>query len=254
MGLTADVISEFVKVTRNPEKTKHETIAYGTIVQKDDATYVKLDGSELLTPISTTADTIPGERVTVMIKNHTAVVTGNMSSPAARVDDLRGLGDGMRELDQAKVSTTTFAELVSAHNELVEITEENFLALQDQIQRIPDASSVVSEVGTSGIWSYVKWMNGYVDLYGSYSISSLNCVVIFGSMFRTPVITPPAFPFEVINPNLVSSYESDGYGALLWATTATTSQRPPSYYLLSPTSTTIMRGEITFHVRGRWTI
>ena len=91
MSLSSDLISEFVKVTKDDEKPKSETMVYGTTVVYDGSTYVKLDGSELLTPVSTTSVTENGERVTVMIKDHTATITGNMSSPSARSGDVKDI-------------------------------------------------------------------------------------------------------------------------------------------------------------------
>lgn len=97
MALSSDLISQFVQVTKE-EKQSKETTVYGTIVEYDGGKYVKLDGSELLTPISTTADAIDGERVTVMIKNHTALVTGNISSPSARTDTVKEIDSTVTEL------------------------------------------------------------------------------------------------------------------------------------------------------------
>lgn len=91
MGLSNDLVSQFIKVTNDNTKKKNESTAYGTIKDYNGSKYVKLDGSDLLTPISSTVDAKDGERVTVMIKNHTAVVTGNMSSPAARTDDVKDI-------------------------------------------------------------------------------------------------------------------------------------------------------------------
>ena len=91
MSLSSDLISEFVKVTKDDEKPKSESIVYGTTVVYEGSTYVKLDGSELLTPVSTTSSTENGERVTVMIKDHTATITGNMSSPSARSGDVEDI-------------------------------------------------------------------------------------------------------------------------------------------------------------------
>lgn len=64
---------------------------YGTFVESGKKKYVKLDGSELLTPVIQTAAAKDGERVTVTVKNRTAVVTGNLSSPAARSGDVEDL-------------------------------------------------------------------------------------------------------------------------------------------------------------------
>lgn len=108
------------------------------------------------------------------------------------------------------------------------------------------------ERGSSGIWKYSKWSDGTVDLWGVYSVSNLACTTALGGWYRTAVFTPSAFPFTVTNPRLVANYESDGYGAMLWATTTTTTTKPPSYYLIRPTSATIASGKIIFHVTGTW--
>lgn len=90
MNLSSDLISQFVKTTKDePTVSKSESTLYGTVVEYDGSNYVKLDGSDLLTPVSTTTDMLPGERVTVLIKNHTATVTGNITSPSARTEDLK---------------------------------------------------------------------------------------------------------------------------------------------------------------------
>lgn len=88
MNLSSDLISQFVKVTTNNDKKKTESVVYGTVVKYDGALYVKLDGSDLLTPMESTADVKDGERVTIMIKDHTATITGNITSPSARKDDV----------------------------------------------------------------------------------------------------------------------------------------------------------------------
>lgn len=96
MALSSDLISQFVKVTKK-EKQNKETTVYGTIKEYNGGKYVQLDGSELLTPISTTADALDGEKVTVMIKDHTAIVTGNLSSPSARTGTVKEMGDKISE-------------------------------------------------------------------------------------------------------------------------------------------------------------
>lgn len=99
MALSSDLVSQFVQVTK-PTNTNTETTVYGTICISHGKKYVKLDGSNLLTPISLTADAIEGERVTVMIKNHRAIVTGNISSPAARVDDVNAINLDVAECER----------------------------------------------------------------------------------------------------------------------------------------------------------
>ena len=91
MSLSSDLISKFVEITNDKPESKKETIVYGTIVLNDGSKYVKMDGSDLLTPISSTTDVEDGERVTVMIKDHSAIVTGNISSPSARTSTVQAL-------------------------------------------------------------------------------------------------------------------------------------------------------------------
>ena len=98
MGLSQDLISQFAKVVNENKKQNTETILYGTV--RTDANgnkYVQLDGSDQLTPMSSdnqptldaaTITTSEGDRVTVLIKNHTATVIGNSSSPAVNNGDV----------------------------------------------------------------------------------------------------------------------------------------------------------------------
>ena len=99
MALSHDLISQFAKVINNDKKAKSESTSYGTTVEYNGSTYVKLDGSDLLTPVETTADIKAGERVTVLIKDHTATVTGNLSSPAARKGDVEEIGNKISEVE-----------------------------------------------------------------------------------------------------------------------------------------------------------
>lgn len=87
MSLSSDLIAQFVKVTKDDKKTKKETITYGVVKEvKSDGTYmVELDGADgSATPAQSTVDAAVGNRVVLMIKNHTATVTGNISNPSAK--------------------------------------------------------------------------------------------------------------------------------------------------------------------------
>lgn len=50
MALSKNLISDFVKATTDDKKTAEETTLYGTIVEYDGSKYVRLDGSDMLTP------------------------------------------------------------------------------------------------------------------------------------------------------------------------------------------------------------
>lgn len=103
MSISYDLISQFAKeVTKDTKKTGRESTVYGTIVIDEHGDkYVKLDGSDLLTPITNTSAMVnDNERVSVLIKNHTATVTGNISSPAARTGDVENLGDQVSQIQE----------------------------------------------------------------------------------------------------------------------------------------------------------
>ena len=486
MNLSTDLISQFAKITNDGKDKKKETTVYGTTVENEGVIYVKLDGSNLLTPVLSAADTKANERVIVMIKNHTATITGNLSSPAARYDDVKNVvdipermtrvelemddkinkEDGMglsqenftteekdklsklENYDDTELSSrvgvletnlgghtvksdvpanAVFTDTVYDDTELLErvsnverdystkeyvaeqiagashltreivtsvptseSAKENVIymlkvndstgpdiyqeyqkigtevvligdtsvdltdyAKKDDLPESYDDSKLssrvgvletnlgghtvksdvpanavftdtvyddtelsnrvktiendyaksedipivtndltdelktkydkavedieglkesplpnITEQGAIGIWTYTKWANDDVELWGVYEVTNSICntplggiyftdidnSVKFGGMFRTGVFEPDAFPFEVYNAKLVSSYESDAQGAILWAVTSTTSKKPPNYYLVRPTISTIESGKIIFHVVGKLTV
>ena len=124
MELSYDIISQFAKVVNDNKKNNKssETTVYGVVVSDGNGNkYVKLDGSDQLTPLSdderpsadsTTANANVGDRVSVSIKNHTATVTGNVSSPSVRTDDFNDLSSGV---DQISKFTTVLADRVQAN-------------------------------------------------------------------------------------------------------------------------------------------
>lgn len=130
MGLSNDLISQFVKVTKDEKDTKKETTMYGTIVNSNGTLYVQLDGAEqngekVLTPVSTTAKYADGERVTVLIKNHSAIVMGNVSSPSARITDLDDVSDVIAEFEIAIGDKVDTLELVAVNARIDELKSED---------------------------------------------------------------------------------------------------------------------------------
>ena len=96
MALSQDLINQFVKLTNKEEKPKEVTVN-GTYKTINGEEYVQIDGSEIWTPVTSTVEAETGERVKVMIKNHTATVTGNISSPSARSKSVKDLKDEVDE-------------------------------------------------------------------------------------------------------------------------------------------------------------
>ena len=125
MGLSNDLISQFVKVTKDNTKQKTESTVYGETVYYKGETYVKLDGSELLTPVKSTTDTIPGDRVAVMIKDHTATITGNLSSPSARKSQVDGIGNKISEFEIIIADKVSTKELDAERGRIDDLISDN---------------------------------------------------------------------------------------------------------------------------------
>ena len=113
MALSHELISQFAKIVKYDKKQSAESTVYGTVVTDGNGNkYVKLDGSDQLTPLtdnerpsadSTTASVNDGERVSVLIKNHTATITGNVSSPSVRSDDFKNLDDQVTDIKKGDI-------------------------------------------------------------------------------------------------------------------------------------------------------
>ena len=109
MGLSHELISQFAKVVKDTKKQNSEHTVYGQVVTDGNGNkYVKLDGSDQLTPLTdenrpsvdtATANVKEGDRVSVLIKNHTATVTGNVSSPAVRNKDFEAAVTEIKKTD-----------------------------------------------------------------------------------------------------------------------------------------------------------
>lgn len=99
MALSYDLLSQFAKITNDKPEKKNETTTYGTIVKYNNSDYVKLDGSDLLTPYSTTIAVEDGDRVLVTIKNHSATVTGSTNNPAASNKVVAQIGNKISEFE-----------------------------------------------------------------------------------------------------------------------------------------------------------
>lgn len=143
MGLSSDLISQFVKATNDNAKNKKETsTVYGTVTGAGSQKYVQLDGSETSTPVSTTVDVKEGDRVIVMIKNHSATITGNLGDPAASsqtvYENAAEVSKKITELDIAIAKRVTTEQL---NAETARITKE--LIAKDVIVQDTLTASIV---------------------------------------------------------------------------------------------------------------
>ena len=86
MKLSPNVTNKIVNIMKQDSSrttTSSSAPVFGTIVAQGGKTYVRLDGSDCLTPMVSAADVEEGDRVLVNILRHSATIIGNVSSPSA---------------------------------------------------------------------------------------------------------------------------------------------------------------------------
>lgn len=134
MSLSSELISQFAKIAADKKKTSTESTTYGTTVMYNGKAYVKLDGSDLLTPVETTSSVSDGDRVTVTIKNHTATITGNTTDPAASSAVVKEQGT----ITAYKVSTDELEAINASIENLQAITAkfDNMTAINADIENL----------------------------------------------------------------------------------------------------------------------
>lgn len=125
MSLSTDLISQFVKTTKDTKKESSEGTAYGQIVKYNGENYVKLDGSDLLTPMSSTTVVEEGDRVLVTIKDHNAIVTGSTTSPSASNKDVVTIGNKINEFEIVIADKVSTKELDAQIGRIDELTADN---------------------------------------------------------------------------------------------------------------------------------
>lgn len=137
MALNVELVSQFAKYTANKKETKKESTAWGEVVEVTSSgkCYVKLDGSDRVTPVDTMTEAKPGDRVSVTIKNHSATLTGNTSSPSINADgstvgsirtDFNNLSaDNLLIREKLTASEGYIAELTAKNVKIEETLEAN---------------------------------------------------------------------------------------------------------------------------------
>ena len=139
MSLDKKVIKDFVAAVNKKEETKTPTILTGTVHREGGTVSVKIDGSESLTPVSTVINVEDGERVTLTIENHKAMITGNLSSPAARTKEVEGLKEVVaNKVDTAQLKAIK-AEVGAISGDVAnfkETTTEKLTAQDAKIKKI----------------------------------------------------------------------------------------------------------------------
>lgn len=120
MAISKNIISKFVKSTKDKTNTKKETFVQGWVKPLGDGTYgVQIDGSNVITPAAITTNINMEQPVNVMIKNHRATIIGNVSSDTVSNNN-------------SKIMNSTVA--ISIGSTLVRINESTINALWEDFE------------------------------------------------------------------------------------------------------------------------
>jgi hypothetical protein len=180
MSLDKKVIKDFVAAVNKKEEMKTPTILTGTVHREGGTVFVKIDGSESLTPVSTVINVEDGERVTLTIDNHKAMITGNLSSPAARGNEVEDL----KEVVADKVSTAELKAITAKVGQIdgyvanfKETTTEKLTAQDANIKKIDGDVANFKETTTAKLnanEANIKKIDGDVASFKETTTEKLN--------------------------------------------------------------------------------
>ena len=197
MALSNEIVSQFAKLTNSNKETEKEDILYGTVVISDGKKYVRLDGSNMDTPISSTTNIKANDRVMVMIKDHAAIVTGNITSPSADQESVDDLND---KTDDISNQVTKFGIIVSYKISTEDITALNatFEAMKAISGKFSELDAVTAEIET------LQAKIASVEYLDANDISAINAEIEniqanFGSFTGVTTEDLNAFNAEITN-------------------------------------------------------
>ena len=197
MALSNEIVSQFAKLTNGNKETEKEDILYGTVVISDGKKYVRLDGSNMDTPISSTTNIKANDRVMVMIKDHAAIVTGNITSPSADQESVDDLND---KTDDISNQVTKFGIIVSYKISTEDITALNatFEAMKAISGKFSELDAVTAEIET------LQAKIASVEYLDANDISAINAEIEniqanFGSFTGVTTEDLNAFNAEITN-------------------------------------------------------
>lgn len=180
MSLDKKVIKDFVAAVNKKEETKTPTILTGTVHREGGTVFVKIDGSESLTPVSTVINVENGERVTLTIENHKAMITGNLSSPAARgneVEDLKVIVGDKVSTAELEAITAKVGKIDGDVANFKETTTEKLTAQDANIKKIDGDVANFKETTTeklSANEANIKKIDGDVASFKETTTEKLN--------------------------------------------------------------------------------
>ena len=170
MGLNSELLKQFVKATNDTTKNQNGNTVYGTIVEYGAQNYVKLDGSDLLTPITSVTNAKNGDRVSVDISNHKATVTGNITSPSATNSEMVAANG---RIDQQGNTITQINNTINQQGNTIEQVGNNITQINNTIKQVNNSISEMNDTIVSQgnsitqIGNTINVINNTIDVQNS---------------------------------------------------------------------------------------
>lgn len=140
MSLSAELAAQLVKTLNKNKSTPANNLYNGTVVIHNGKEYVHIDGNpkELLTPIEKTVSIKHDDRVTVNFKDHTAIVTGNITDNSASTSTVNKVSGQVTEFENLVAHKVTTDELTA-----INATIDNLIA---KVAEIGDLEAVNADI------------------------------------------------------------------------------------------------------------
>jgi hypothetical protein len=175
MALEQNIVSQFSKLLNN-KKENSEVTLNGTFQKIGDKNYVRIDGSDILTPVETVVEAETDERVKVQLKNHIATVIANTTSPMARTksldkikDTVDKFGNTIKQMDtNIEQQNTSIKQFESTLNQYNTTINQHNTIINQQKDTINSINNTVNSQN-----NVISEMNNKVTSY-SNSINSIN--------------------------------------------------------------------------------
>ena len=169
MDLSKQLVKDFVEVTGDSKRT--DTTVYGTIVENNGAMCVRIDGSDEITPIVSTTTVKEGDRVTVHIRNHQTVVTGNTTNPSIGINEENGLRSAIEQsINSIRLEV---ADDINGLNSRLDITNTSITTIVEKQDSFSEFQQTVEGFSFMGNGGNVKISGGDINLTGCITLSDM---------------------------------------------------------------------------------
>ena len=176
MALSDNLITQFAKAINQEDKKDEGVTLKATYKKINGKDYVYLDGSDILTPVETAVDAETDDRVQVLIKDHSATLISNITSPAARsksVQDLKAevdeYGNTIQQMDNSIIQQgNSIIQLDNRINQQGNTINQHNNIINQQGDQITSMNNVIIAQGNS-----IEANNNAIIMQGN-SIDSMN--------------------------------------------------------------------------------